>query len=181
MQVAKYFGRAVLRGDSDKDGTGCQAAFLEQGASASPMTAATVLDSVFRPPEMGEGNDEVPAYAQVNAARLLMLLETDSTFWIRLPCDCRLTQWDMIDGPVVLSDSTLYAHPWTGLLWRMHTGRITIARKCGEDWAGELFLSGNVDDIKKEHVAKKDRLRCGQHCERRSNLKIHHHWSIKKI
>ena len=67
----------MLRGDEVKDDTGCQAVFGEQGASASQLTAAKVLDTEYRPPKMaGEATDAVSAFTQVkmkDAPRLLQL------------------------------------------------------------------------------------------------------------
>ena len=40
----KYKGRVVLRGDTVKDDSGAYAAFLEQGSSASQITAAKAMD-----------------------------------------------------------------------------------------------------------------------------------------
>ena len=44
----KYKGRAVLRGDTVKDDSGSYAVLTEQGASASQMTAAKVMDINFK-------------------------------------------------------------------------------------------------------------------------------------
>ena len=46
----KYKGRVVLRGDIVKDYSGSYAVFTEQGSSASPMTAAKVMDIISRLP-----------------------------------------------------------------------------------------------------------------------------------
>ena len=46
----KNKGRVVLRGDIVKDDSGAYAVFTEQGSSASPMTAAKVMDIVSRLP-----------------------------------------------------------------------------------------------------------------------------------
>ena len=40
----KYKGRVVLRGDIVKDDSGSYAVFIEQGSSASQMTAAKGMD-----------------------------------------------------------------------------------------------------------------------------------------
>ena len=44
----KYKGRVVLRGDIVKDNSGSYAVFTEQGSSASQMTAAKIMDIIFR-------------------------------------------------------------------------------------------------------------------------------------
>ena len=46
----KYKGRIVLRGDIVKDDSGSYAVFTEQGSSASQMTAAKIMDIIFRLP-----------------------------------------------------------------------------------------------------------------------------------
>ena len=46
----KYKGRVVLRGDLVKDDSGSYAAFIEQGSSASQMTAAKIMDIISRLP-----------------------------------------------------------------------------------------------------------------------------------
>ena len=44
----KYKGRVVLLGDIEKDDSGSYAVFTEQGSSASPMTAAEIMDIISR-------------------------------------------------------------------------------------------------------------------------------------
>ena len=57
----KYKGRIVLRGDIVKDDSGSYAVFTEQGSSASPMTAAKVMDIMSRLPGCdGQAGDAVP-------------------------------------------------------------------------------------------------------------------------
>ena len=59
----KYKGRVVLRGDIVKDDSGSYAAFIEQGSSASQMTAAKVMDIIYRVPDCdGQAADAVSAY-----------------------------------------------------------------------------------------------------------------------
>ena len=59
----KYKGRVVLRGDVVKDDSGSYAVFTEQGSSASQMTAAKVMDGIFRLPGCdGQAADAVSAY-----------------------------------------------------------------------------------------------------------------------
>ena len=50
----KYKGRVVLRGDIVKDDSGSYAVFTEQGSPASQMTAAKVMDIIFRLPGCAE-------------------------------------------------------------------------------------------------------------------------------
>ena len=54
--------RRIAKNSPDQDDTGGCTVFTEQGASASHMTAATVLDTISRLPGMsGEANDAVSA------------------------------------------------------------------------------------------------------------------------
>ena len=64
--LQNHQGRVVFRGDSVKDDTACQAVLTEQGASASQMTAATILGTTS-PTWTGwrEANDAASAYTQV--------------------------------------------------------------------------------------------------------------------
>ena len=62
----KYKGRVVLRGDIVKNDSGSYAVFTEQGSSASPMTAAKVMDIISRLPGCaGQAADAISAYTQV--------------------------------------------------------------------------------------------------------------------
>ena len=55
-------GRVVLRGDNVKDGTGGYVLFTDQGASASHVTAAEVLDTISQLAGMSdEANGAVSA------------------------------------------------------------------------------------------------------------------------
>ena len=61
----KHKGRVVLRGDTVKDDSGSYAVFIEQGSSASQMTAAKIMDILSRLPGCdGQAADEVSAYTQ---------------------------------------------------------------------------------------------------------------------
>ena len=65
-QFQTYKGRVVLRGDTVKDDSGSYAVFIEQGSSASQMTAAKVMDVMSRLPGCaGQAADAVSAYTQV--------------------------------------------------------------------------------------------------------------------
>ena len=58
----KYKGRVVLRGDIVKDVSGSYAVFVEQGSSASQMTAAKIMDIISRLPGCdGQAADAVSA------------------------------------------------------------------------------------------------------------------------
>ena len=81
MELAEHL--QMYRGDNVKDDTGCQAVLTEQGASASQMTAAKVLDTISRLLGMAwEANDAVSAFSQVkmtDVPRLLKQPETERT------------------------------------------------------------------------------------------------------
>ena len=60
-------GRVVLRSDIVKDDSGSYAVFIEQGSSASQMTAAKVMGIISRLPGCaGQAADAVSVYTQVN-------------------------------------------------------------------------------------------------------------------
>ena len=62
----KFKGRVVLRGDIVKDDSGSYAVSLDQGSSASQMTAAKVMDIIARLPDCGgQAADAVSAETQV--------------------------------------------------------------------------------------------------------------------
>ena len=116
-----YKGRIVFRGDIVKDEDGAFAVFTEQGASASNMAAAKMLDAISRlPGNDGEDSDAIGAYTQVklsDAAKLLgpgVVTET----WISLPPHRRPKSWDKIEDPVCPLLLNLYGHPLAGLLWQ---------------------------------------------------------------
>ena len=73
----KYKGRVVLRGDIVKDDSGSHAVFIEQGSSASQITAAKVMDIISRLPDCtGQAADAVSAETQVkieDAPKLLKI------------------------------------------------------------------------------------------------------------
>ena len=79
-KVAKK-GRVVLGGDFVTDDSGNYTVFMEQGASASHMKAAKVLDVISRLPGCsGQACDAVSANTHVkltDAPGLLHLLEED--------------------------------------------------------------------------------------------------------
>ena len=86
----KYKGRVVLRGGIVKDDSGSYAVFTEQGSSASPMTAANVMDIISRLPGCaGQAADAVSVFTQVkmvDAPKLLKIPKSECPDnWIRLP------------------------------------------------------------------------------------------------
>ena len=86
----KYKGLVVLRGDFVKDDSGSYAVFTEQGSSASQMTAAKIMDIIYRLPGCdGQAADAVSAYTQVemeDAHKLLKIPKSECPdIWIRPP------------------------------------------------------------------------------------------------
>ena len=79
--LQKYNGTVDLRGDIVIDDSGAYAVFIEQGSSASQMTAAKVMDVNARFPDCdGQASDAVSAYTQAkleDAPRLLKIPTTE--------------------------------------------------------------------------------------------------------
>ena len=72
----KYKRRVVLRGDIVKDDLGSYAVFTEQGSSASQMTAAKIMDIIYRLLGCdGQAADAVSAYTQVKNGRCSKITE----------------------------------------------------------------------------------------------------------
>ena len=117
----KYKGRVVLRGDIVKDDSGAYAVFIEQGSSASQMTAAKIMDIISRLPGCdGQAADAVSAYTQVkmeDAHKLFKIRKSECPdIWIRLPRHKWPKSWSSIEDPVVPLERNLYGHPLAGLL-----------------------------------------------------------------
>ena len=69
-KVQSYKGRVVLRGDVVKDESGSYAVFIQQGSSASHMSASKVVDVISRlPGYAGRASDAVSSYAHVKNRR----------------------------------------------------------------------------------------------------------------
>ena len=121
-QHQKYKGRVVLRGDIVKDDSGSYAVFTEQGSSASPMTAAKIMDIISRLLGCdGQAADAVSAYSQVkieDAHKLLKIPKSECPdIWIRLPRHKWPKSWSSMEDPVVPLERNLCGHPLAGLLW----------------------------------------------------------------
>ena len=66
----------VLRDDIVKHDSGSYAVFTEQGSSASPVTAAEIMDIISRLPGCdGQAADAVSAYTQVKNGRCSQIIE----------------------------------------------------------------------------------------------------------
>ena len=99
----KYKGRVVFGGNQIRDEMGVLAVFQEQGASASSMTAAKLLDALSRMPGYdGQNADAFKAYTQASFKDF----EGDTETWVELPRDRWPDSW-FKDGPNELCQSTL--------------------------------------------------------------------------
>ena len=111
-----------LWGDNVKDVEGYRAVFTEQGTSASQLTAAKFLDTIWKLSGVaGEASDAVSAYTQVKMTepRRLSRFPTEECpeIWIRVPPRQRHWTVGTTDDPVVLLERNLHGHPLAGLLW----------------------------------------------------------------
>ena len=100
----KYKGRVVLRGDIVKDNSGSYAVFTEQGSPASPMTAAKIMENIFRLLGCGgQAADAVSAYTQVkmeDAHKFLKIPTSECPdIWIRLPRHKWSKSWSSVERP----------------------------------------------------------------------------------
>ena len=165
----KYKGRVVLRGDIVKDDSGSYAVFIEQGSSASQMTAPKIMDIISRLPGCdGQAADAV-SVTQVkmkDAPKLLKIPKSECPdIWIRLPRHKWPQSWSSIEDPAVPLERNLYGHPLAGPLSERKFEKILL--KYGwenvHNWEclfvprqKGLFLSVYVDAIrlagKKQHI-----------------------------
>ena len=119
----KYKGRVVLRGDIVKENSGSYAVCAEQGSSASQMTAAKVMDIIFRLPGCaGQVADAVSAKTHVNmedAPKLLKIPKSECPdIWIRLPRH----KWSK-SCPVWKTQSFLSNEICMVILWQDYRGK----------------------------------------------------------
>ena len=116
----KYKSRVVLRGDIVKDDSGSYAVFTEQGSSASQMTAAKVMDIIYRLPGCaGQAADAVIENSKIECPDI----------WIRLPRRKWSKSWSSMEDPVDPLERNLYGHPLARLLWERQFE--TILKKYG--------------------------------------------------
>ena len=158
----KYKGRVVRRGDIVNDDSGSSAEFSEQGSSASQMTAAKVMDIIFRLPGCaGQAADAVSAFSQVkmeDAPKFLKIPKSECPdIWIRPPRHKWPKSWPSMEDPVVPLERNLYGHPLAGLFCERQFEKILLQRGWVKvsNWEclfvhrqKGLFLSVYVDDIK---------------------------------
>ena len=139
-----------------KDGSGSYAVSIEQGSSASQMTAAKVMEIISRLPGCaGQAADAVSACTQVKMEDAPKSECPDT--WIRLPRHKWPKSWSSMEDPVVHLERNLYGHPLEGLLWQRQFQKIQL--KYGWEKVSNLqclfvhrekglFLSVYVDAIK---------------------------------
>ena len=155
----KYKGRVVLRGDIVKDDSGSYAVFTEQGPSASQMTAAKVMDIIYRLPGCaGQAADAVSAKTQVkmeDAPKLLKIPKSGKVQTFGFVYSAK--SWSSMEDPVVPLERNLYGHPLQGPLWERQFEKILLKHGWEKvpNWEcflvhreKGLFLSVYVDDIK---------------------------------
>ena len=106
---------SCTRGHIVKDESGSYAVFTEQGSSASQMTAAKIMDIIFRLPGCdGQASDAVSAYTHVkmeDAHKLLKIPKLECPdVWIRLQRHKWPKSWSSMEDPVVPLERNLYGH-----------------------------------------------------------------------
>ena len=91
---------------------------LEQGSSASQMTAAKVLDVVARLLKCAEqASDAVSGHTQVKIEVPPTLLKLLKSECLTMSKKRGQQTWHKIDEPVVPLERNLYGHQLSGLLW----------------------------------------------------------------
>ena len=106
-----------------KDDCGSYAVFTEEGSSASQMTAAKVIDIIYRIPGCsGQAADAVSAYTQVKmevASTLVLIPKSECPdIWIRLPKHRRQNHC-----PEWKTQSFLSKGICTVILWQDYCGK----------------------------------------------------------
>ena len=120
----KYKGRVVLRGDIVKDDSGSDAAFTEQGSSASQMTAAKVMDIISRLPGCaGQAADAVSAFTQVKIEDAPKLLKKSPNRNVQTHGFVYHDTNGQNHGPVWKSQSFLLNEICIVILWQDYYGK----------------------------------------------------------
>ena len=149
----KYKGRVVLRDDIVKDDSGSYAVFTEQGSSASPVTAAKIMDIISRLPGCdGQAADAVSAYTQVKSGRCSQIIENSKIGVSRHLDSSTTTHNGLNHGPVSKTQSFLLSEIFTVILWQDCYGKGNLRRSYWNT-AGRKFQIGNVSlcIIKKDY------------------------------
>ena len=122
---------------------GSYAVFIEQGSSASQMTAAKVMDIISRLPGCAvKAADAVSAYTQdrtEDAPKLLKIPKSECPdIWIRIPRYKWPKSWSSMEDPVVPLERNLYGHPLAGLLWERQFEKVLL--KYGREKVSKLGM-----------------------------------------
>ena len=159
IQKVELYSEAIL---FVKECSGSYAVFTEQGSSASQMTAAKIMDIIFRLPGCaGQAADAVSAKTQVKMEyghKLLKIPKSECPdIWIRIPRHKWPKLWSSMEDPVVPLERNLYGHPLAGPLWERQFEKILLKHGWEKipNWEcvfvhreKGLFLTVYVDDIK---------------------------------
>ena len=131
----KYKGRVVLRGDIVKDNSGSYAVFIEQGSSASQMTAAKFMDIISRLPGLRwtSSRRSIGLYPGENGRCSQIIKKNPKSecpdIWIRPPRHKWPKSWSSMEDPVVLLERTLDGHLLAGLLWERKFEKILLKHR----------------------------------------------------
>ena len=133
----KYKGRVVFRGDIVKDDSGSYAVFIEQGSSASQMTASKIMDIISRLPGCdGQAAGAVSAYTQVKMEDAHKFLKIPKS---ECPDNFGFVYHDSNGpnhGPVWKTQLFLLSGICMVILWQTIMGK-TIRENPIETWLGE--------------------------------------------
>ena len=129
--------------------------FSEQGASASQMTAAKVMDAIARLPDCsGKAVEEISAYTP----RMRKIPKSECpAVWMRLPRHKWPKSWSNIEDPRILLERNLYGDPLAELFRERQLEEVLLelGREKVPNWdclfvhrKQGLFLWAHVDDLK---------------------------------
>ena len=112
----------IQRSSRAYNDSGSYAVFIEQGSSASQMTAANGMDVISRLPGCaGQAADVFSANTQSKMEDAPVLLKSPKSecpdICIHLPKHEWPKSWSSMEDPVVPLERNLYGHPLAGLLW----------------------------------------------------------------
>ena len=103
---------------------------VEQGPSASQVTAAKVMDIVPRLPGCsGQAADAVSVWRskwKMHQCYYKIPKSECPDIWIRLPRHKWPKSWSSREDPVVPLERNLYGHPLAGLLWERQFEKILL-------------------------------------------------------
>ena len=102
---------------------------MEQGSSASQMTAAKIMDIISRLPGCdGQAADAVFGLYPSKNGRCSRIIENSKIgcpdIWIRLPRHKWPTSWSSMEDPVVPLERNLYGLPLARLSWERQFEKI---------------------------------------------------------